>query len=735
MPRSAKRALADSALVMKTPAQPANLDGKKADDVVHEGWLLKKRRKKMQGYARRYFVLHSSGTLEYSFEPGAATRDQIPLLQAAVSSTPGGRDIHVDSDRVTFHIKCLTQSDFELWMSSLRKFVITGSERKLSRASSAVSKLGNSLNTTESILVLLDDMGNTIQSATDLMLAMDEERKRINQYHHRKKDGNDNHNHRDGSVFSLFKKRSHSPGGHEDSTHFDELALSERMQKTLQKLHNQHRTLKASIANTSFPQTNAGFARHGLSLSSIADELEGAPRTTVMRTPPPSTWHANALPNRMSMSSASSIWYDANDDFGGEEFVLEPDEMGEGETNANSTMNSHNQGSAADMLEEDEVESVIDREPQHPTQIVRRNQLPSRPPGEEGSLFSLLKKSVGQDLANISFPVTFNEPLTLLQRTAEEFEYQDLLNQAAATDDWIQKFAYVAAFAVSGYACTKYRSGRKGFTPMLGETFEDIRVKFISEKVVHKPLLMAFHAEGLGWELTGTSGGKTKFWGKSLEIIPTGYTSLTMGHDKFEWSKPSSFTRNLVMGTKYLEHCGEMIIRNRGTGARCVLNFKETSYWANTTNAVLGTVLDSNGNVVSHLEGKWDEQFSQKLDDSHLRVLWRISPFPRDSVDYYGFTHWGITLNEITNDIKDKLPRTDSRFRSDVRALEEGDIQLAEAEKTRLEEMQRERRESGKQAQPKWFKQVDGSDQWIYKGGYWEERSLGWKSMNNWALW
>lgn len=49
--------------------------------------------------------------------------------------------------------------------------------------------------------------------------------------------------------------------------------------------------------------------------------------------------------------------------------------------------------------------------------------------------------------------------------------------------------------------------------PMLGETFEDSRTHFIAEKVVHNPLVMAYHAHGKGWELNGTSSGKTKFWG------------------------------------------------------------------------------------------------------------------------------------------------------------------------------------------------------------------------------
>lgn len=50
----------------------------------------------------------------------------------------------------------------------------------------------------------------------------------------------------------------------------------------------------------------------------------------------------------------------------------------------------------------------------------------------------------------------------MLQRTAEEVEYYHLLDEAAATDDPISRMSYIAAFAISGYAHTRHRSGRKG---------------------------------------------------------------------------------------------------------------------------------------------------------------------------------------------------------------------------------------------------------------------------------
>ena len=246
-----------------------------------------------------------------------------------------------------------------------------------------------------------------------------------------------------------------------------------------------------------------------------------------------------------------------------------------------------------------------------------------------------------------------------------------------------------------------------------------------------------------------------RFSGKSLEIIPQGTTHLVIGEDHYEWcvsscsqdvftrmirltvicfallrTRPSSFMRNLMMGTKYLEHSGKMVIQNKLSGSRCVVDFKETGYWG-IPNQVAGVVISPDGSTIASIEGKWDEQITRKLDASHLKVLWRMTPFPRNAPEYYGFTSFGITLNEITPDLQGKLPPTDSRLRPDVRALEDGDIELAETEKLRVEEMQRERRRGGEDRKPRWFKKV--GDEWEYVGGYWEQRSHGWKGTE--SLW
>ncbi|QRV91561.1 oxysterol binding protein [Ceratobasidium sp. AG-Ba] len=362
-----------------------------------------------------------------------------------------------------------------------------------------------------------------------------------------------------------------------------------------------------------------------------------------------------------TLASEASVWFDAPE--GGDEFFL--DEKDPSEPSYGSR---HSDVEEED--EEDEAEGEIADD-------------------GESSLVSTNQFSV-------------------LQRLAEDVEYVNLLAEAASTSDPVDRIALVAAFAVSGYACTLHRASRKPFNPMLGETFEDTRLGFIAEKVSHHPPIMACHAQGEGWEFWCTSGAKNKFWGKSLEIIPMGAAHVKIGEETYSWQKPSSFMRNLIAGNRYLEHVGPMSITST-SGFRCELDFKEGGFWGSTLNHVAGAIHSANSKTVSKLEGTWHEGMSQHLDStgSRLKVLWRPHPFPSYADQYYGFTSFAITLNEITPDVAGVLPPTDSRLRPDQRAMEEGRIDEADELKIQVEEAQRarkrERDAAGETWTPQWF--------------------------------
>ena len=104
--------------------------------------------------------------------------------------------------------------------------------------------------------------------------------------------------------------------------------------------------------------------------------------------------------------------------------------------------------------------------------IVRRTVLPAPVSGEDISLLSILRKNVGKDLSTVAMPVSLNEPINVLQKLCEELEYTELLDKATSLPESLDRLVHVAAFAVSGYAGSQWRAGRKPFNPLHGETFE-----------------------------------------------------------------------------------------------------------------------------------------------------------------------------------------------------------------------------------------------------------------------
>lgn len=86
--------------------------------------------------------------------------------------------------------------------------------------------------------------------------------------------------------------------------------------------------------------------------------------------------------------------------------------------------------------------------------------------------------------------------------------------------------------------------------------------------------------------------------------------------------------------------------------------------------------------------------YSIEIPNSTL--LWEVEPRPQNSANYFSFTSFAMSLNEIEPGMETNLCATDSRLRPDIRKLEEGDIEGAILEKNRLEEKQRDTRRARK---------------------------------------
>lgn len=386
----------------------------------------------------------------------------------------------------------------------------------------------------------------------------------------------------------------------------------------------------------------------------------------------------------------------------------------------------------------------------------RRKWIPEKP-NISLNLWSVMKNCIGKELSKIPMPVNFNEPLSMLQRLTEELEYSEILDQAALCEDSCEQLAYVAAFTVSAYATTLFRTG-KPFNPLLGETFEfdrteDFGWKSLAEQVSHHPPTLATHTDGRGWTLWQEFTMTTKFRGRYLQIIPMGIAHLTFtksgGH--YTWRKVTTTVHNIIVGRLWVDNQGEMDITNHITGDRCHLKYSAYSYFSRETpRKVTGVVTDSKDNARWVLTGNWctkmegapiihvEESNKGKpvFETGPHKLLWKVRPPPNGAERIYFFSQLAIEMNEP----EEGVAPTDSRNRPDQRLMEEGKWDEANHMKILLEEKQRAARRQREQEiekaknegreikpyHPTWFKKeidsITGNLMHVFTHKYWDSK-------------
>nr|XP_046233211.1 oxysterol-binding protein-related protein 7 [Scatophagus argus] len=450
-----------------------------------------------------------------------------------------------------------------------------------------------------------------------------------------------------------------------------------------------------------------------------------------------------------SVADSAAEYFDASDDIlcGSSSEVSDESGLSDG-----STTNSEPEEGHASATRK--YHASISKSPNSvvPKSTGRRTALPAPcPDNSHVGLMAILYNNIGKDLARVSMPAALNEPVNLLQRLCEELEYSELLDTASNTPDPYQRMVYIAAFAISGYSTATFRNRYKPFNPVLGETYECVRedrgFRLISEQVCHHPPISACHAESENFSFWQDQRWKNKFWGKSLEILPTGMVNVTLPRygDHYEWNKVVTCIHNVLSQQRYLEHYGEVTIRNLNSDVcTCKITFVKSRYWGSDTNKneVQGTVLDQSGSVIHRFGGLWHEGiFCDTLPTP--KCVWKPNPQPKDYLLYYGFSTFAMELNELTPDLKPLLPPTDSRLRPDQRMLEEGKVEEADKKKDDIEQFQRERRKElskrGEEHVPRFFKKAKdscGRDVWLTNSTYWKLReNPGFANLENVILW
>jgi len=780
--------------------KPGNLSGSS----FMTGVLHKKRRKRNQGYARRFFSLDfTSSTLSYyRNDHSSALRGAIPLSLAAIGANEETREISVDSGAEIWQLRASNAKDFKMWRDALEKasraatatasptlqikdspfqsmahVVNAAEDNEWARVENLVGRIAGTRDAVRRLAQNTDPKYNStglgISKLQESISPTPSEA-----------DSND-YFPTDGSTEKKsFWKRKASTSGNQSPAGMFRRSVSAQVGvaspgavppvpplpanlPTNGNLAVPKRGARGSVTSSSHEE---GVHDNCMALlrdldTVVQDFSDLIAESKSRRMPAP----MSATASRHSFESLESVdeFFDAQDGDPGKSQLLTI--RRDSEDAERERHESHEEDSDGESESSSEHAGIIDRArfstdaapalfPTRPSSLsplplkpVKRRTTIAAPKVQPPSLIAFLRKNVGKDLSTIAMPVSANEPTSILQRLAEQLEYSELIDAAVtASAETGERLVYMAAFAVSAFsnARVKDRAIRKPFNPMLGETFELVRedkgFRFIAEKVVHRPVRMACHAEAQEWTLIQSPTPVQKFWGKSAELNTDGRVRVFLhsSGEHYSWTIATSYLRNVIAGEKYVEPSGTMTIISETTGAKAVCTFKAGGMFAGRSEDVSIQVFDASGSVLpTGATGKWTNSLELTSSGQPTgKTVWRVGDLVEKPEKHYGLTTFAAALNQITPIEEGKAAPTDSRFRPDQKALENGDLDEAEALKARLEERQRARRrvmeEHGDEWKPRWFTKVGAAEAatlgdeevWRLKGGkdsYWECREAG----------
>ncbi|KAJ2335471.1 Oxysterol-binding protein 3 [Coemansia sp. RSA 2681] len=763
-------------------------EGNSKPPVLMSGWLLKKKRKRMQGWANRWFTIQGHWLL-YSTTEGGVSRAKIDLFNAVVSISKEDRAITVDSDEGFVQLRTQTDADFTAWVAALQ----TTKEQ----AAAVPSGIDAATAAIEGATLALGIGSQPAASPSDAQAAAQQriDMKHIQRVHASFEDSVEQLQ----ALFNKIQEPSNS-ALHDQATRYLRLikdnggvlyALLTSLDGASRPVLARKDTTGSSIGRPSlslapthaswlsgsgsdiFYDTNemVEFSPDDVELLPLASPpalaiLERATQSSSSMTPSTNMETPSSRAGTSARGGDADSMSDSEDDeqgyFGNHASTGDSPQFGRMRRDLirdpefiEAYARNHIQAPLSPALVAPVVPTAdgsselqsLDSLPLVTLEKARqllgcyepRTTLPAETCEANVSLISILRKNVGKDLSSISMPLVMNEPINALQSLCEELMYSRLLQRADELDDSLDRLMYVAAFAISTLSSKKFRAERKPFNPLLGETYEMVDplggYRFVSEKVSHHPPVMACYADSPFYRFWQDSSGKSKFWGKSMEIIQTSNVNIELlkHGDHFTYGKPSALVRGLISGNRTVDFTGEMSIVNHATGDSCSVHFKEAGMFSSSNDMVECHLRrGSDAKVERVLRGSWSSHMRFEKSTTDSDVLWTAVALPPDANRYYCFSYFAMRLNELAPASRQSLPSTDTRLRPDQRAYEEGRIDDAEQIKHRLEEAQRVRKrvrdESGVEWKAQWFEEREDARSptgrsWQYRGGYWDAQA------------
>ncbi|XP_072356519.1 LOW QUALITY PROTEIN: oxysterol-binding protein 1-like [Scyliorhinus torazame] len=440
---------------------------KSASD-TYKGWLFKWTNY-IKGYQRRWFVL-SNGLLSYyrtQAEMGHTCRGTINLATANITVEDSCNFIISNGGAQTYHLKASSEVERQRWITALELAKAKAVKMQAESDDSADEEPASQTDKTEvqNTLRILTSKVEDLSTCNDLIAKHGtalqrslselenlklppESSEKIKQVNERATLFRITSNAMINACRDfLLLAQTHSKKWQKALQHEREQRI--RLEETLEQLAKQHNNLERAFRGaTVLPASSslsAGSAKGSTGSRDLSDEddeneffdaMEDVAEFITVQAD--SRYHRRTGSNISGASSEGTF----------EDQILD------------EQMSSSNTSSSTSTVELASKDSKQER----------RNRIPDKP-NYSLNLWSIMKNCIGKELSKIPMPVNFNEPLSMLQRLTEDLEYHELLDRASKCENALEQLCYVAAFTVSSYSTTVFRTG-KPFNPLLGETFE-----------------------------------------------------------------------------------------------------------------------------------------------------------------------------------------------------------------------------------------------------------------------
>ncbi|KAI4720864.1 oxysterol binding protein-like protein [Aureobasidium sp. EXF-10727] len=340
------------------------------------------------------------------------------------------------------------------------------------------------------------------------------------------------------------------------------------------------------------------------------------------------------------------------------------------------------------------------------------------PTASKGSWGSFLKSiaSFNGDLSSLTAPAFILSTTSLTEFSAYWAEMPSVLVAPASEQDKQRRCMLVLKWFLSTlkqqYTSRNEKLGseKKPLNPFLGELFlgkwvdQAGTTELVSEQVSHHPPVTAYSIwnKQHGVRLQGYNAQKASF-GRTINVKQIGHAVLHI--DEFDEdyliTLPALHIEGLITGSPYVELEKNTHIVS-STGYTCKIDYSGKGWVSGKKNSFTATMYPNGRekDVIYNAEGQWSGSFVIK--DAHKKVV--------DSYDASKMQKTPLTVASIEQ--QDPLESRRAWYKV-AEAINRGDMDTTSAEKSLIENQQRELRkrekEQGSEWQRRFFNRVPNS--------------------------